>query len=126
VNLNHLHLSARQPESTRRFYETYFGFRPHLQLGETVVLVNAEHFLLAIDPRGDSTDASPPPLHFGFCVGRPEEVDALYQAMRQGGVVFTQELRVMSPNARSFYCWDPAGNQVEVGWYKKLNFTDQR
>ncbi len=119
MRLNHLHFASKAPEATREFYESYFGFRPHRRLGRTEVLVNEEHFLLAIDD-SDSPDRRQSALHFGFCLDSPEKVEAAYLAMKNDGVPLEKELTRLSENAVQFYCFDPSGNHVEVGWYRNL------
>lgn len=118
MQVNHLHFGSPNVDATRGFYERYFGFRHHSNLRETVVLVGDSHFLLAIDPLVEA--AAPTRLHFGFCVGDSAKVRTLYAKMKDEGVSFSQELKEISENAVNFYCVDPAGNCVEVGWYKPL------
>lgn len=119
MRLNHVHFASGDVGATRAFYERFFGFKLHARLRDTTVLVNDDHFLLAIDAAPERAGVEPP-AHFGFCVATRDEVEAAYAAMREAGVAFAQELRVLSENAVSFYCEDPAGNRVEVGWYRNL------
>ncbi len=117
MRLNHLHFSSENPEATKNFYESYFGFRPHKTMGKTTVLVNDERFLLAID-EGESDERHG--LHFGFCLEASERVEAIYGEMKENGVVIEKEFTRLSDNACQFYCFDPSGNHVEVGWYRNL------
>jgi extradiol dioxygenase family protein len=115
--VNHLHFEAPDVEATRRFYETYFAFQPHLRLRDTVVLTNDRRFFLAIDPGNPSGEER---LHFGFCLSTAEEVHRLHERMLADRIPLAQALKAHSENAVSFYCFDPAGNRIEVGWYRPL------
>jgi catechol 2,3-dioxygenase-like lactoylglutathione lyase family enzyme len=119
MKLNHIHFATGDITKTREFYETYFGFREHFRLHKTLVLTNDHHFLLALDDT-NTQSATAPSFHFGFCVESADAVRDLYERMKLSGVAFVQEFKTLSPNAVSFYCLDPHGNQVEVGWYRNL------
>jgi len=125
VTLNHIHFRAENPALTRAFYEKYFGFEFLRDLRGTIVLRNPGRFLLAIDPASEAAPATAG-FHFGFCLETRDEVTHLYRQMRDEKVDFSQDLRVLGPGAVSFYCFDPAGNRVEVGWYQALNFHENR
>ena len=120
MKLNHLHFQSARPRETSAFYQEYFGFRAHVELGPTVVLANDERFFLAIDPAPGAEPVDGEALHFGFCLRDADEVRMLYALMKGAGVPFTKDLTDLSPNATQFYCVDPAGNRVEVGWYRPL------
>jgi catechol 2,3-dioxygenase-like lactoylglutathione lyase family enzyme len=119
MQFNHLHFATSRLEATRDFYTGYFGFEPFTKLRDTVVLKGKAHFLLAMDPACEATEPNAR-LHFGFCVETADEVDALYGRMLADGIAFAQPLKAISPHARNFYCYDPSGNCVEVGWYRPL------
>jgi catechol-2,3-dioxygenase len=124
MTLNHLHFASRRAEQTRAFYEEYFGFRLSRQLPGTAVLCDGHGFLLAIDDRKDSLPETLPEgtaqLHIGFCLDTPEQVETLYGDMKARSVPFRGELTRLSANALHFYCQDPTGNQIEVGWFRGL------
>lgn len=122
---NHLHFSSERVGDTQEFYESYFGFRLHSKIRDTTVLTNEHSFLLAIDPiKGgpvkDGGTKAAGNLHFGFCLDDADSVENLYRKMEADHVAFAQVYRKISENAVSFYCYDPAGNCVEVGWYRSL------
>jgi catechol-2,3-dioxygenase len=117
---NHLHFASDKVVATRKFYEAYFGFRFHSNIRTTTVLVNESHFFLAIDPVEGELPPSENRLHFGFCLTDADSVEHLYRQMESNRVPFAQQYEQISENAVSFYCYDPAGNCVEVGWYRTL------
>ena len=119
MRLRHLHFGAQDVKQTQAFYETYFGFQEHLNLGDTVVLKDADQFVLAIDALEKVPPASPT-LHFGFLLRSAKAVESLYEKMHRAGVSVVQPLKKISDKAIQFYCLDPSGNKVEVGWYQML------
>ena len=50
IDLNHLHLHVRNMNRARRFYESYFGFREHMRVGDILFLRNADGFDLTLRP----------------------------------------------------------------------------
>jgi catechol 2,3-dioxygenase-like lactoylglutathione lyase family enzyme len=126
MTLNHLHFASAEPEKTRAFYEIYFGFRVSRRLRGTTVLANPAGFVLAIDDRaGERPPCGPRDrLHFGFCLESPQAVTALYETMKAGTVAAAPLVRI-GENALHFYCDDPAGNRIEVGWFRGLGFPGE-
>jgi catechol 2,3-dioxygenase-like lactoylglutathione lyase family enzyme len=114
--MNHFHFASHAVDPTIAFYETYFGFRQARVLGKTHVLVGDHGFLLAID-EGESAATLPKGSHLGFTLESPEKVHALFRRMAAEGVAITSALVTPSPRASHFYCLDPSGQPLEVGWY---------
>ena len=61
-------------------------------------------------------DASPSQLldHIGFIVSNARDVDAWYEYLVEHDVEIVSTPRTHRDGARSFYCLDPAGVQVQV------------
>jgi len=122
MRLNHFHFSSNTVPKTCEFYRRYFGFEVRWQILDKVVLGNRDGFILAIDPipisspAPDRTSLAPPLQHLGFYLDDVEEVVALHRRMKDDGVSIQQELTERSENCRHFYCVDPSGNSIEVGW----------
>lgn len=123
MKLNHLHISSPAVPETCSFYHQYFGFDVRWRILDKVVLADAEGFILAIDPVAPPPEASPEQTarptavqHIGFYLDTPEEVVALHRRMKSDGVGIPQELVERSANCLHFYCVDPSGNSIEVGW----------
>jgi catechol 2,3-dioxygenase-like lactoylglutathione lyase family enzyme len=114
VDLNHLHLHVRDLGRSRRFYETWLGFREHAWYEDLLFLRNAHGFDLALMP-----DPAPAPLpdwfHFGFRLESAAAVRELHERMRAAGVPFRRALHE-EPELVSFRCEDPDGCAVEVYW----------
>jgi catechol 2,3-dioxygenase-like lactoylglutathione lyase family enzyme len=112
--LNHLHLHVRSVERARAFYMNYFGLRDHVWHGEMLFMRDADDGLdLALAP-AETLDAFPPWFHFGFRLGRPDDVRELHRRLEQDGV--EPSPLEQFPDFVVFRCRDPDGHQVEVYW----------
>ena len=111
MNLNHLHLHVRSVDHSKRFYESYFGFRERVRHGNILFLRNTSGFDLALVP--DRTPLSLPEwFHFGFRLGSARAVRILHDHMNsQGGQV--QDIEEY-PGYVTFRCTDPSGYGIEV------------
>ncbi|RMH15158.1 MAG: VOC family protein [Gammaproteobacteria bacterium] len=52
--------------------------------------------------------------HIGFILDKPGDVDDWYLFMKSRGVVMKTSPRTHRDGARSFYCFDPDGNTVQM------------
>jgi catechol 2,3-dioxygenase-like lactoylglutathione lyase family enzyme len=113
MDLNHLHLHVRNVDRSKRFYESYFGFRERVRHGNILFLRNASGFDLALVP--DRTPLSFPEwFHFGFRLGGARAVRMLHDHMSsKGGQV--QDIEEY-PGYMTFRCADPDGYGIEVYW----------
>ncbi len=113
--MNHFHFSSAAVDPTIAFYESYFGFPKVRTMGKTHVLEGEHGFLLAMD----EAEASKPlgAAHLGFRLNTHEAVRSIYRRMKEEGVAITSELATPSPRASHFYCLDPSGQTIEVGFY---------
>lgn len=118
MHLNHLHLKARNLESTRKFYERYFGFTKAFDHEGAAFLMDESGFLLAIFEykEGQPVHHFPEWFHFGFCMQNEGAVRKLYADMRAEQVEFARPLKEYDDGTVNFYCVDPAGHKVEVSW----------
>jgi len=114
MDLNHLHLHVRDLLRSQRFYESYFGFRERMQVGDILFLRNAEGFDLALVPDA-KTQSFPEWFHFGFRLPTSEEVRLLHARMVSEGVVLNKSL-FEAVDLVSFRCLDPDGYKIEIYW----------
>jgi len=118
--MKHLALPVRDQESSRRFYETYFGFnaKPARRYdGDVLMLYNADGFSLALGPTEDPIRL-PEFLHFGVHLGTPEEVRAFGDRLAADGVEIVEQWE--EPEYVSVKCRDPDGYVVEAAWEPHL------
>lgn len=115
MRLNHLGLSVRDVQRSRRFYETYFDFDPDTarKSGGTIIIRNADGLALALH---GGQDIGPPPafVQIGFQLFAPEEVTDLLTRMQADEVDIIAQYD--DPGFVSFICTDPDGRRIEVCW----------
>jgi catechol 2,3-dioxygenase-like lactoylglutathione lyase family enzyme len=115
--LRHLALAVTDQARSRRFYEHYFGFdgaSAQRYPDGTLILRHADDgFSLALGTI-DGAVTLPPFLHFGFDVGRPEQVRSLRDRLRADGVAIVEEWD--EERYVSCKCLDPDGYVVEAAW----------
>jgi len=114
--MNHLALPVSDQETSRRFYETYFGFdaKPMRRYDdEVLMLYNAEGFALALGPTKEPIRL-PSFLHFGIQLPSPEAVRALRERLVADDVPVVEEWN--EPEYVSVKCRDPDGYIVEAAW----------
>jgi catechol 2,3-dioxygenase-like lactoylglutathione lyase family enzyme len=116
VGVNHFHFPSVRVQETIAFYEKYFGFRQARLLGSTHVLKNERNFLLAIDEAEVATPL-PRSIHLGFTLSTREDVYELHKRMEEEKTPSLSEFLSPSKKAAHFYCEDPTGHRLEVGWY---------
>ena len=59
--------------------------------------------------------------HFGILVSKPEHVDAWFEFLRAHDVPIDVEPKTHRDGARSFYCFDPAGNRLQMIYHPPLS-----
>lgn len=114
--VDHLAIPVRDPEHSRRFYETYFGFgaRAARRYDEGVLMVyNAAGFALALGP-GVEQIARPSWMHFGIGLPDRDAVLALRDRLAGDGVELVEEWD--EPEYVSVKCRDPDGYIIEASW----------
>jgi hypothetical protein len=111
----HLHLASRDHAVSRRFYETYFGFRfdaesPRRGQAAATVLRSPRGFQIYLDEA--SAERLPAWFHFGFLAESQTACFDLYARMRRDSVTIVRPL-VLEPFA-SYLAADPDGHVLQV------------
>ncbi|MDB5348980.1 MAG: lactoylglutathione lyase-like lyase [Planctomycetota bacterium] len=113
--LNHLNLTVPDVPATRKFFETYFGFRCLLDRGRDalVVMVDETGFVLSLN-NFDKADevAYPAAFHIGFVQDSRDRVDEIHARLKAGG--FDPQPPREFHGAWTFYFRAPGGFLIEV------------
>lgn len=115
--MNHFHFTTDAVKPTIDFYAKYFDFKEIKLLGKTHVLRNLNGFVLGID-EGNESKGLPQTAHLGFTFEEEAQVASLFQSMQKDTQCKVTPLEKPSPRASHFYCLDPSGNKLEIGWYR--------
>jgi catechol 2,3-dioxygenase-like lactoylglutathione lyase family enzyme len=114
-DVKHLHLASHDHKRSRRFYETYFGFRfdstfPRGDQPAATIIRSPTGFQIFLE--GGSSESLPPWFHFGFFAESAEACRELYELMQRDGVTIVHPL-VTEPFTNYFFA-DPDGHMVQV------------
>lgn len=114
LGLHHVALRTRNYDATRAFYVDVVGMSVEWEPDADNVYLTSGTDNLAIHRVAEN--ASPAQLldHIGFIVAKAGDVDAWYEYLVEHDVEIVTSPRTHRDGARSFYCLDPAGVQVQV------------
>jgi catechol 2,3-dioxygenase-like lactoylglutathione lyase family enzyme len=59
--------------------------------------------------------------HIGFIIKTPEEVDQWFDYFQHHNISIRNPPRTHRDGARSFYCYDPAGNVVQIIYHPPIS-----
>ena len=104
--LNHIHLTADDPESEIAFLVDVLGFRRDPSLSSFVWLGNMQLAVTKGEPVRN------PRFHIGFRLDNNDQVDAMRARLARRGIATTEPSAVGSYYSCGFR--DPAGYQIEV------------
>src|SRR5271154_5488957 len=113
--VRHLHLASRDHAVSRRFYETYFGFRfdtvfPRDDRPAATVLRSASGYQIYLE--GASSEQLPAWFHFGFFVESDAACRELYDRMQREQISIVRP--IVSAPFTNYFCTDPDGHLVQV------------
>ena len=121
LGLHHVALRTSNYEVTRAFYVDIFGMEIEWEPDTDNVYLTSGNDNLAIHRVVESTDGPQQLDHIGFIVPKPTDVDAWYEYLVEHKVEMVALPRTHRDGARSFYCLDPTGVQVQVIYHPPLS-----
>lgn len=120
----HVALRVSDLARSEAFYTDAFGMREEWRPDPDNVYLTSGADNLALHraaPLADPRDPRATLDHFGFVVGRREDVDDFAERLRQMEVPFAWPVKDHRDGARSFYVHDPDGNTVQVIFHPPLS-----
>lgn len=134
IGLRHLALVVRDVARAEAFYVGVLGFRVewrpdpdnlYLRLGDDNLALHRYQPPAgegaAKDERAFSERRGQHLAHLGIVVKRPAEVDAWAAHLRAHDVALSHEPRTHRDGARSLYCLDPDGNEVQILYHPPIS-----
>jgi catechol 2,3-dioxygenase-like lactoylglutathione lyase family enzyme len=120
--MRHLAIFVRDLAACEHFYCDLLGmqveWRPD---AENVYLTSGNDNLALHQAVAELAPAEQQSLdHIGFIIDEPEQVDAWFAFLSSQNVKMRTGPRTHRDGARSFYCYDPAGNVVQMIYHPPI------
>ena len=119
AGMRHIALNVEPLAACERFYVDLLGYEVEWRPDDDSVYLSCGEDNLALH-RG-VTSGTGSLDHFGIILNRFEYVDAWYEFLRARDVPMHAEPQTHRDGSRSFYCFDPAGNRVQMIYHPPIS-----
>lgn len=122
LGLRHVALQVRELEACERFYVDLLGMQVEWRPDPDNVYLSGGSDNLALHRIGGEHAEAPAQRldHIGFMLREIGQVDDWYGFLTANGVRIAKAPRTHRDGARSFYCYDPDGNLVQIIYHPPL------
>ncbi|MGD8547326.1 MAG: VOC family protein [Thiohalophilus sp.] len=120
AGLRHVALFAREFDACEHFYVELLGMQVEWRPDPDNVYLTSGNDNLALHRSADSFDGPQHLDHIGFIIDTPESVDAWYEFLQANDIRMRTKPKTHRDGARSFYCYDPDGNTVQMIYHPPL------
>lgn len=120
LGMHHVALNVVDLASCEKFYTDLLGFKVEWRPDDDNLYLTSGSDNLALH-RTNTVNADGALDHLGIIVKQPEDVDCWHTFLSQHGVTIDVAPKSHRDGARSFYCRDPAGNQVQIIYHPPLS-----
>ena len=124
LGMRHVALFVKELEACLMFYRDVVGMQQEWTPDpDNVYLTSAGADNLALhrlDP-SSKLDGAQRLDHIGFVLKTPQDVDAWHDYLVAHGTRIAQAIKTHRDGARSFYCYDPAGNLVQFIYHSPIS-----
>ncbi|WP_456407130.1 VOC family protein [Thiolapillus sp.] len=126
--LRHVALYVRDLPACERFYVDLLGMKVEWRPDDNNVYLSSGGDNLALHQSAhDLCDEAGQRLdHIGFFLGREELVDEWFRWLADHDVPLRTEPRTHRDGARSFYCSDPDGAQVQIIYHPPVRAWEEK
>ena len=124
LGIRHIALKVKNFKDSVLFYTKIIGMEVDWKPDkENIYLTNGEDNLaLHYDKNITTTENKQNKLdHFGILVKNKEDIDYWYNIMQENSVEIYQKIKNHRDGSRSFYCYDPDRNILQIIWHPKIN-----
>lgn len=120
AGLRHVALYVREFDACERFYVELLGMREEWRPDPANLYLTSGNDNLALHRSEESFDGPQHLDHIGFILDTPEAVDEWYEFLLANDVSMRTKPKTHRDGARSFYCYDPDGNVVQMIYHPPL------
>ena len=124
LGLRHVALNVRDVAKSVTFYQDILGMKLEWQPDPSNAYLTSGEDNLALHQMNSAASISEAVQrldHFGFVVGRPENVDEWAARIRLHGIALEKEPKTHRDGARSFYFRDPDQNLIQIIYHPPIS-----
>ncbi|MDH5436022.1 MAG: VOC family protein [Gammaproteobacteria bacterium] len=120
--MRHIALYAKKFQECEDFYVKLLGMQIEWRPDPDNVYLTSGNDNLALHRAADDFDMSGPQHldHIGFIIDDIDQVSIWYDFLVANNIVMRTEPRTHRDGARSFYCFDPDGNTVQMIYHPPI------
>jgi len=129
LGLRHVALNVRDVAKSVDFYQNILGMKLEWQPdpGNAYLTSGEDNLALhQMDAAATISESVQKLDHFGFVVGRPEDVDEWGARVRSHGIALEKEPKTHRDGARSFYFRDPDQNLIQIIYHPPISERAER
>lgn len=119
LGLCHVALKVRDIEKCERFYVDLLGYTVEWHPDKDNLYLSSGKDNLALH-RVDDISGAGALDHIGIILKRADDVDVWYQFLSSRGVRIDVPPKKHRDGARSFYCFDPEGNRIQMIYHPSV------
>ena len=120
TGMRHIALYAENFEECEKFYVDLMGMQIEWRPDPDNVYLTSGNDNLALH-RAEQKAEGPQRLdHIGFFLAKPEHVDEWYEFLVDNNVEMRTKVKQHRDGAKSFYCYDPDKNVVQIIFHPPL------
>ncbi len=121
LGLRHIALKVRDLEACEQFYVSLLRYQVEWRPDNDNLYLCSGSDNLALHRDAKSAARETRLDHLGIVLRALEDVDSWYQHLSGHGVRIKTEPRTHRDGARSFYCFDPEGNTVQMIYHPPIS-----
>ncbi len=121
AGMRHVALNVIDLPMVESFYVDLLGFEVEWRPDEDNVYLCSGVDNLALHTVSDTGSKAQALAHTGIIVDKIEQVDQWYDYLLENGVKMVNHAKTHRDGARSFYCCDPEGVNVQVIYHPPLS-----
>jgi len=121
AGLRHVAINVLDLAKVEQFYIELLGFKVEWRPDDKDLYLTSGVDNLALHRVDDTGDKAQKLDHIGIIVDQIEQVDQWYAFLTENGVRSANQPKTHRDGARSFYCYDPEDNVVQVMYHPPLS-----
>ena len=119
IGLCHVALRVRDIEACKRFYVDLLGYEVEWQPDADNLYLTSGKDNLALH-RVDNIEGAGALDHIGILLKQADDVDRWHEFLLQHDIKMDKQPKTHRDGARSFYCFDPEGNCVQIIYHPAI------